>query len=104
MDREAKRQREKKMISEMIALYCRKKHGAKGALCADCAALDAYMAARSDRCPRKAERTICARCPVNCYAPEMRRRIGEVMRFSGPRMILRHPAALAEHLVDALRK
>ena len=104
MDREAKRLREKRMISEMIALYCRKKHHTRKGLCEECAALDAYMAARSDKCPRKEERTICVRCPVNCYAPEMRRRIGAVMRFSGPRMIPRHPLALAEHLVDALRK
>ena len=104
MAKESNRRREKRKISEMIALYCRKKHHTGKGLCEECAALDAYMAARSDKCPRKEERTICARCPMNCYAPEMRRRIGAVMRFSGPRMIPRHPLVLAEHLMDALRK
>ena len=28
-----KREREKRMVSEMIALYCRKKHHTKGGLC-----------------------------------------------------------------------
>ena len=28
-----KRQREKEMVSQMIALYCRKHHGGKGGLC-----------------------------------------------------------------------
>ncbi len=41
-DIEAKRQREKAMVNEMIALYCRKKHGTRGGLCPDCAALAAY--------------------------------------------------------------
>ena len=31
-DIEAKRQREKAMVNEMIALYCRKKHGTRGGL------------------------------------------------------------------------
>ena len=104
MDREAKRLREKRMISEMIALYCRKKHHTRKGLCEECAALDAYMAARSDKCPRKEERTICVRCPVNCYAPEMRRRIGAVMRFSGPRMLLVHPGAAIRHVIETKRE
>ena len=36
-----KREREKRMVSEMIALYCRKKHGTKGELCPECAELEA---------------------------------------------------------------
>ena len=37
-----KREREKRMVSEMIALYCRKKHHTKGGLCPECADLEAY--------------------------------------------------------------
>ena len=40
MDRTArKREKEKKMVSEMIALYCRKKHHTKGELCSECTEL-----------------------------------------------------------------
>lgn len=34
---QTKREREKAMVSEMIALYCRKQHGIKDSLCAACA-------------------------------------------------------------------
>ena len=37
-----KREREKRMVSEMIALYCRKKHHTKGGLCPECAELESY--------------------------------------------------------------
>lgn len=50
-DTDAKREREKALVSEMIALYCRKKHGARGALCPDCAALNEYARLRSEKCP-----------------------------------------------------
>lgn len=46
---ESKREREKRIVSQMIALYCKKKHGVKGGLCSDCAALDAYARQRSDK-------------------------------------------------------
>ena len=97
----AKREREKRMVSEMIALYCRKRHGARsGDLCPDCAALDAYARQRSDRCPFMETKTFCSNCRVHCYRPDMRERIREVMRFAGPRMIFRHPVAAVRHVVE----
>lgn len=39
-DIETKREREKKMISQMIALYCHRNHHTKGVLCPECAALN----------------------------------------------------------------
>ena len=41
-DLATKREREKQVVSQMIALYCRKKHGGKKQLCPACAALDRY--------------------------------------------------------------
>ena len=38
-DIETKREREKKMISQMIALYCHRNHHTKGVLCPECAAI-----------------------------------------------------------------
>ena len=37
---ETKRQREKEMVSQMIALSCKKRHGSKSGLCPECAALE----------------------------------------------------------------
>ena len=44
---ESKREREKKMVSQMIVLYCRKNHGTKGALCPECAAQDLLLQLQS---------------------------------------------------------
>ena len=47
-----KRAEEKLLVSEMIALYCRKQHGTpKGSLCPECQQLHDYALARIDRCP-----------------------------------------------------
>lgn len=37
-----KREREKRMVSQMIALYCKKNHRTKDGLCPACAALADY--------------------------------------------------------------
>lgn len=98
MDLQAKREREKRMVSEMIALYCRKKHGQRDGLCPDCAALRDYAMQRSDRCPFMEHKTFCSNCKVHCYRPDMRDKIREVMRFCGPRMLLHHPIAAVRHV------
>ena len=98
---QSKREREKRMVSQMIALYCRKQHGTpKGGLCPECEALTAYARQRSDRCPFMETKTFCSNCRVHCYRPDMRDRIRAVMRFSGPRMIFHHPIAAIRHVVS----
>lgn len=101
---QTKREREKAMVSEMIALYCRKRHGAKGILCADCAALNTYARERSDKCPFMETKTFCSNCRVHCYKPEMREKIRAVMRFSGPRMIFYHPVAAVRHVLETKKE
>ena len=97
----AKREREKHMVSEMIALWCRAKHGTRrGGLCPECAELAAYARLRSDRCPFMEEKTFCSNCRVHCYAPAMRERIRAVMRFAGPRMVFHHPVAALRHVYE----
>ena len=47
-----KRADEKLLVSEMIALYCRKQHDTpKGALCPECQQLHDYALARIEKCP-----------------------------------------------------
>lgn len=101
---EEKRLREKKVVSEMIALYCRKNHGAKGSLCPDCAAVEAYAHQRSDHCPFMESKTFCSNCKVHCYKPEMREKIREIMRFSGPRMLFHHPCMAIRHVIESKRE
>ena len=86
----SKREREKAMVSEMIALYCKKRHHTHGMLCPDCAALRDYACQRSDRCP--------------FMEPEMREKIRAVMRFSGPRMIFHHPILAIRHVIETKKE
>ena len=99
-----KREREKQMVSQMIALYCRKKHGGRKQLCPECAELDAYAQLRSEKCPFMETKTFCSNCKVHCYKPEMRERIREVMRFSGPRMLFHHPVAAIRHVIESKKE
>lgn len=101
---EDKREREKNMVSQMIALYCKKKHGGKNDLCAECAELSEYARMRSDKCPFMDTKTFCSNCRVHCYKPEMRDKIREVMRFSGPRMIFHHPVAAVRHVIESKKE
>ena len=77
---------------------------ATGQLCADCEALRDYARQRLEKCPFQAGKTTCAKCPIHCYQPEQRESIRAVMRYAGPRMLLRHPILTLCHLVDGLRK
>ena len=100
---EKKRQKEQYVVEEMIKLYCRKNHSGKGwqagKMCPSCQELAAYAKFRSEKCPFMKEKTFCANCKVHCYKPEMREKIRQVMRFSGPRMLLYHPLLAIWHLV-----
>ena len=103
MDIKTKREREKRIVSLMIAIYCRAKHGGRG-LCPDCAALDAYARLCSDRCPFMETKTFCSNCRVHCYRPDMREKIRAVMRFSGPRMIFYHPVMAICHVIESKKE
>ena len=96
--------RELRTVEAMIALYCRRVHQTAGGLCPDCAELAAFARVRLQKCPFGENKPTCANCPVHCYQPRMRKRIGEVMRFSGPRMLLRHPILAVYHLLDGRRE
>ena len=103
-DINTKREREKAVVSEMIVLYCRKQHGRKNGLCPECAALAAYARQRSDKCLFMETKTFCSNCKVHCYKPEMREKIRAVMRFSGPRMIFRHPVTAVRHVLEVKKE
>ena len=100
----AKREKEKERVSQMISLYCKKKHGGRHGLCRDCAELDDYARARSDRCPFMEIKTFCSNCKVHCYQPAMRGKIRDVMRFSGPRMIFHHPVTAICHVIETKKE
>jgi len=96
--------REKRTIRAMVRIYCRKQHAGRAALCGECSELLEYALGRLDHCPFAPEKPTCADCTVHCYKPKMREQVKEVMRFAGPRMLLRHPILAIRHLLDGRRK
>ncbi len=99
----ARRKRERKTIEAMVALYCKKHHGTAGVLCAECDALADYARQRLEKCPFGDEKPTCATCPIHCYKPACREQVKEVMRYAGPRLLLRRPVLTIRHLIDDRR-
>ena len=71
-------------------------------LCPQCQELLTYAHQRLERCKFGNEKPSCTRCPVHCYKPAMRQQIRQVMRYSGPRMLLHNPVLAIRHLWDFL--
>ncbi len=97
-------EREKLVVSQMIAIYCRRHHnGRDGQMCDDCRSLMTYAHQRLDRCPRGNGKSSCRKCEIHCYAPANRDKIREVMRYVGPRMLFIHPVSAIRHLISELK-
>lgn len=96
--------RERRTIEAMIRLYCRDRHGSREALCGECAELLEHARFRLEHCPFQEGKTVCAKCPIHCYRPQMREKVREVMRYSGPRMLTKHPLLAVCHLLDTRRR
>ena len=94
--------RESKTVDTMITLFCRKHHGSQY-ICDDCRKLRDYAFERLEKCPLGNDKPTCLNCHVHCYKPVMRERIREMMRFSGPRMIYRHPMMAILHFLDKVK-
>lgn len=72
-------------------------------LCSQCQSLLDYAHKRLEHCKYGEDKPSCTRCPVHCYKPAMREQIRQVMRYSGPRMLLHDPIMAIRHLWDFLR-
>lgn len=95
-------EKEKETVSLMTRLYCRKKEGNKE-FCHECRELEAYAHKRLSSCKYGEHKTSCKKCPTHCYRPDMREKIRDVMRFSGPRMILYSPIEAIRHITDIIK-
>ena len=90
---------EEKTVSLMVALYCRKNHGRDEILCNSCTSLLEYASTRFANCPLQPNKPVCSNCTVHCYTPQKREAIRRIMRFSGPRMVFRHPGIVLAYLM-----
>jgi hypothetical protein len=98
-----RRAREIATIAEMVGMYCRGHHAPDDTKpCSECASLLAYATRRTERCVFGDAKPTCANCQVHCYTQIMRERVRAVMRWAGPRMLLRHPILAIRHKLDGL--
>ncbi len=91
-------EKEKKVIALMINIYCRKKHNSRDGLCDECKELLEYAHKRLTLCKFGDKKTTCSKCPIHCYKKDMKLKVKEVMRFSGPRLIIYNPIELIRHM------
>ena len=93
---------EMQTIEAMVRIYCRYHHGKD--LCEECGTILTYCFARIEKCVFGHEKPACNSCNVHCYSPKMREKVKSIMRFSGPKMIYKHPYLAIVHLVKEKRK
>jgi len=97
--------REYRTLHRMAQIYCADQHAAgHERLCAECAQFLEYAGRRLEKCPYGAAKPVCASCPIHCYKRAQREQAQAIMRYAGPRMMLRHPWLSLTHLVDKLRR
>lgn len=88
---------EKKVVRKMIGIYCRSKHDSSGVLCKTCAEMEQYALSRLENCPFGENKPTCNSCSIHCYRSDMKQKIKEIMRFSGPKMLFIHPIDTIRH-------
>ncbi|MFK4567965.1 nitrous oxide-stimulated promoter family protein [Enterococcus sp. UD-01] len=82
-----------KMIEVMIRLYYQKVNQAD--ISED--RMLQYAQKRLEFCRFGEEKTTCQRCPIHCYQPKYRAQMKKIMRYSGPRMLFKHPYLTIRH-------
>ncbi len=97
--------RERKTMAKMVEIYCNSRHSTAAApLCDECREFLDYAELRLQKCPYGLDKPTCANCPIHCYKPGQRARAKMIMRYAGPRMLLRHPYLTIRHHLDGFRK
>lgn len=93
-------EKEKKTIAIMIQIFCEAHHGSDSKLlCPACSELLDYAQERLNKCPFGENKNACSKCEIHCYKPDMRKQITQVMRYSGPKMVTKHPLLAIDHLL-----
>lgn len=107
-------------LGDFVSIYCKGHHGDRErsaltsdaaslgvygrklpVVCATCAEHLRYAEKRRAYCP-KDPKPFCAHCDTHCYAPRERAWQQQMMRYSGPRSVLRgHAMGGIKHALEA---
>lgn len=86
-------------LEKMMLIHCRDIHRpARAGLCPECRKLLDYARQRTEKCVFGDNKPVCSQCPVHCYRPANREDIRKIMRYSGPRMLKRHPILAVRYM------
>jgi MOSC domain-containing protein YiiM len=96
--------RELHTITTMVKMYCRDHHQPPIVPCLTCQKLIDYAEKRVLHCPFAWEKPTCLNCAVHCFKSDIRNQVRAVMRYAGPKMLLRHPVLAAFHFIDGRRR
>lgn len=94
-----------KTIQAMVKLYCKDFHQKKknDIVCEECLEFIRYANEKLDRCPYGQNKPTCNKCPIHCYKIDQRQQARKIMRYAGPRMLLKHPILAVKHLLAEKR-
>lgn len=89
-----------KTIQKMVHIYCRAFHQqkVKTTTCETCLEFIRYANEKLDRCPYGQDKPTCNKCPIHCYKQQPRQQAQNIMRYAGPRMLIKHPILAIKHL------
>ena len=96
-------EREFLTMTKMVGIYCTAHHDSDD-LCDDCAIFLDHAEVRLEKCPYGEDKPTCSNCPVHCYKSYYREKAKAIMRYAGPRMLLRHPILTIAHYLDGRRR
>lgn len=82
---------EKQTVFQMIKIYCNANHNTSVELCENCQSIYEYALLKYENCPFIENKPVCSKCKVHCYSKSKREEIRRIMRYSGPRMLFKHP-------------
>jgi len=94
--------RERITFEKMLSIYCGGHHSEP--ICSECDELRSKLKEILASCPFGESKPLCSQCSANCVDPEMRQRVMDVMHYSGPRMLFRHPTLTMLHFLDMRKK
>jgi len=92
---------EKKVFEKMVLIYCKNNHQKKPP-CDNCKEILKYGLGKIENCYYGENKPFCSKCKIHCYKDDMKKKVKEIMRYSGPRIFFYHPLISLKHLISSI--
>lgn len=94
-------EKEKVIFEKMILIYCKNNHK-ENHPCSQCIDIINYGKNKINNCPFDNSKPFCSKCSIHCYEKNVQKKVKEIMRYSGPRIIFYHPITSLKHLISSI--